>query len=113
MGGDFFKSVPSEGDAYILKYIIHDWEDARALEILRNCQEAMAEGGRLLLIEALIPSAEGGQYAELSDLEMLVFLGSQERTREEYESLLRKAGFRLHRTIPTSSGLSIPEAIRE
>src|ERR1700736_4909060 len=95
VGGDFFESLPEGADAYILKYVIHDWDDQHATRILGNCRQAIRDSGRLLLIETIIPPPDQPHFAKLSDLEMLVLLGSQERTSTEYAELLRVAGFAL------------------
>jgi len=110
--GDFFESVPSGADAYILKYIIHDWDDDKSLVILRNCHRAMAKEGKLLIVETIIPPPGELHLAKVQDLEMLILLGSRERTREQYEALLRQAGFKLVRIVPTREPLSIIEAVR-
>jgi hypothetical protein len=111
-GGDFFASVPEGGDAYIMKHIIHDWEDERALTILRNCHRAMTEHGRLLVVEMVIPEGNAPSPGKLLDLEMLLFLHSFERTAEEYRSLFERAGFKLTRIVPTQSPYSIIEGVR-
>jgi len=110
VAGDFFESVPDGADAYILKYIIHDWDDHRAIRILSNCRRAIRDSGRLLLVETVIPPPNEPHFAKLSDLEMLVLLGSQERTSSEYAELLRAAGFALTRVVPTREYISVVEA---
>src|SRR5262249_41122245 len=75
-GGDFFTSVPAGGDAYIMKHIIHDWEDERALTILKNCHQAMTENGRVLVVEMVIPEGNTPSLGKFLDLEMLLFLHS-------------------------------------
>ena len=109
--GSFFESIPSGYDAYVLKYIIHDWSDDRALTILRNCRNAMSPGARLLLIEIVNSPASATDIGAVSDLEMLVLLGGRERTIQEFALILADAGLRLNRVIPTRSPLSILEAI--
>jgi len=110
---DFFRDVPSGSDAYLLSHILHDWPDDKCLEILRNCRRAMTAGSRLLVVEMLIPPGNAPSVAKLLDLEMMVMTGGRERTGEEYESLLREAGFSRLRTITTSEGISILEAVME
>src|SRR5262245_41152594 len=112
VGGDFFESVPSGADAYILKYIIHDWDDDKSHVVLRNCHRAMADEGKLLLVETIIPPPGEPHLAKVQDLEMLILAGSRERTREQYEALLRRVEFRLVRIVPTREPLSIIEAVR-
>ena len=90
--GDFFERVPAHGDCYVLANVLHDWDDTRAIEILRNCRKAMAGTGRVLIIERLIPEGHGDPLpALLSDINMLVITGGQERTNAEYWSLLEAA----------------------
>lgn len=110
VAGDFFESVPSGADAYLLKYIIHDWKDDRAHVILTNCRRAMTKGAKLLLIEMIVPSPGESHLAKTSDVEMLIMLGSPERTVDEYEVLLNRAEFRLDRVVPTPEAMSIIEA---
>lgn len=109
-GGSFFESVPSGGDTYLLKTVIHDWDDARSLEILRNVRRAIAPGGKMLLFEMVLPEGAPAHLGLVLDLEMLVAAGGQERTRRQYAALLSQAGFRLQRVIPTASPMSIIEA---
>ena len=112
VAGDFFESVPPGADAYLLKYILHDWDDEQCLLILRNCRRAMSPDGKLLIVEIIVPPPGEPHLAKVSDLEMLIVLGSRERTREQYESLLGRAGFRVVRIVPTSEPLSLIEAVR-
>jgi O-methyltransferase domain len=111
VGGDFFKSVPAGCDAYLLRWIIHDWDNEHAVTILRNCRQAMGERSRLLLIEMVLPAGNEFHPGKLMDYIMLTFLGGQERTGEEYESLLREADLRLNKMVPTGSHWSIIEAV--
>ena len=109
--GDFFASVPSGGNVYLLKKVIHDWDDAEARSILSRCRAAMSGGGVLLLIELVIPPGNEPSFGKLLDLHMLVSPGGRERTRAEYRDLLASAGFALGRLIPTASPVSIMEAV--
>ena len=116
VGGSFFEPVPSGGDAYLLKHIVHDWDDARAAAILRGCRAAMTPAAVLLLIEQVLPEglAAGAAALQLArlDLQMLVFTPrGRERTEGEYRALLREAGFELRRVVPTRSPLSILEGV--
>lgn len=113
VAGDFFASVPGGCDAYILKWIIHDWDDERSVAILKNCHRAMAENGRLLLVEAVVPQSSEPHFSKFIDLNMLVMTGGRERTEDEYRTLFEAAGFRLTRIIPTESPMSIIEGERE
>ena len=110
VGGDFFVSVPAGGDAYTMASIIHDWDDARAIAILKNCRRAMSGEETLLLIELVIPPGDAPFFGKLLDLEMLVVNGGRERTEAEYQALLAAAGFRLTRVVPTYSLASVIEA---
>ena len=111
VSGDFFVSVPSGGDAYIMKHIIHDWDDERALKILGNIRQAMKPDGRVLLVEAVIADGNNQDFGKLLDLEMLVSPGGKERTAAEYEELFTRAGLRLTRILPTKSPYSVIEAV--
>jgi orsellinic acid C2-O-methyltransferase len=95
--GDFFVSVPEGADAYVMKFILHDWDDDRAVAILRNCRRAMAPGGRLLILERVLPEVVTTEVAEtlLVDLTMLITNGGTERTEEQFRGLLTAAGFTL------------------
>ena len=108
---DFFSSVPEGGDAYILKSILHDWDDDLSAAILTTCRRAMPEHGRLLLVENVITPGNSPHPAKLVDLQMLVELGGRERTEAEFRDLLAGAGFRLTRVLPTEVQFSIIEAI--
>ncbi len=92
VGGSFFKKVPSGGDAYLLKFIIHDWDDEKSLTILKNCHQAMTKNGKLLLFEQVIASGNEPSFGKLLDINMLVMTGGRERTEAEYRSLLKAAG---------------------
>ena len=111
VAGDFFSSVPAGGDVYILRWIIHDWDNDRALTILRNCRAAMNATARLLLVETVIPPGDEAHPGKLVDFVMLTALGGQERTAEEYRRLLDEAGFRLNRIVSTASPMSVLEAV--
>jgi len=111
LGGDFFQSVPPGGDIYLLKFILHDWQDTEAVRILHNCRTAITSDGKLLVIEMVIPDDNHPSPAQLMDLNMLVMAGGQERTAGEYGALLAQAGFRLRRIIPTGSPFHVLEAV--
>jgi predicted O-methyltransferase YrrM len=100
VGGDFFAAVPADGDAYALKMILHDWDDDRAIAILRNVRRAIRPGGTVLVIESIVPPGNEPSPSKLLDVNMLVMTGGRERTRAEYEALLRAAGFALARVVP-------------
>jgi hypothetical protein len=110
--GDFFKAVPAGGDAYIMKHIIHDWDDDRATAILSNIRKALdgKPQGRVILLEAVLAPGNAPDFAKLLDLEMMLFPGGRERTAEEFGALFNRAGFTLTRVVPTESMLSVVEA---
>lgn len=112
MQGDFFAAVPEGGDLYLLKSVIHNWDDAAAASILRNCRKAMPREGRLLLVERVIPSGNAPSEAKLFDINMLVTVGGRERTETQYDSLLRSVGLQLTKVTPTKSHVSLIEAVK-
>ena len=109
VGGSFFETVPAGADAYLLKTVIHDWDDAEAIEILRRCRAAMADRGRLLLVERLVRPPNEPDPVKFADLMMLVMLGGRERTADDFRRLYAEAGLRLADIIPTGSAYSIIE----
>lgn len=108
VGGDMFSEVPAGGDAYVMKAILHDWEDPRAHAILRACRRVVPSSGYLVVVERLLDSAD--QRVAFSDLNMMVGPGGLERTAGEYAELLDAAGFRLTRTVPTATEWVVIEA---
>lgn len=111
VAGDFFETVPTGGDTYVLSNIIHDWDNDRSLSILNNCRRAIDEQGRLLLIEMVLSNDQEPTLARMTDLNMLVLTGGQERTQEEFHSLLRSSGFTLKRFLPVEQLTCIIEAV--
>ncbi|MFC0863060.1 methyltransferase [Sphaerimonospora cavernae] len=112
VGGDFFRGVPDGADAYLLASIIHNWDDDDALRILGNVRAAMADDGRVLLLETVLPDDDSPHIGKEFDLRMLALFGSgKERTRDEYAALLGKSGFTLSRVLPLPVGASLIEAI--
>ena len=110
--GDFFQAVP-EGDAYVLKHIIHDWEDAKAATILRNIHCAARPSAKVILLECILAPGNDPGFIKWLDLEMLLLPGGRERSEEEYRKLLADAGFKLTRVVPTKSPVCVIEAVRE
>lgn len=114
VAGDAFASVPAGGDAYLLKWILHDWNDESCRAILGNCRAAMGGHAKLLVVERVLPRrAQPGPDAAnkfLSDLNMLLLSGGRERTEDEYRTLLGAVGFTLERIVPTTTPHSIIEA---
>jgi len=110
VSGDFFKSVPAGGDAYLMKWIIHDWDDQKAITILRNCRNEMQPNGKLILVDCVVPETDDPHFSKFIDLNMLVMTGGKERTAKEFEKLLSEAGFKMLRVVPTEVPTSIVEA---
>jgi hypothetical protein len=108
--GSFFDCVPGGGDAYVLKNIIHDWSDEKAVQILRNVRAAAGPRAAVLLIEFVIPTHDRDFPGKWVDLEMLLNLAARERTAAEYRDLLSQAGLRMTRVVQTASPLSVVEA---
>jgi hypothetical protein len=111
--GDFFKEVPRGGDAYVLKHVIHDWDDERATAILRNCRRAMTAGGTLLIVEGVYPpridQSLAGRGAAANDVNMLVNTGGRQRSEAEFRTLYDAAGFTLTRIVPTPARVAVIE----
>lgn len=112
IAGNFFESVPSGGDVYLMRAIIHDWDDEKSLLILKNCHQAMPERGKLLLVESILPPGNEPSLGKFVDVLMLMMTGGRERSEDEYRSLLQASGFELTRVISTPSMLSIIEAVK-
>ena len=121
LAGDAFTQVPADGDAYLLSRVLHDWDDAHAVELLRNCRDAMSPAARLLVIERIVPVAPAEIAAvrpahlsdiALTDLNMMVMTTGRERTRHEYQRLAESAGLGLVHVIPTRTAISVMELAR-
>lgn len=116
VGGDFFKEVPSGADAYILKHVIHDWNDERAVAILKNCHRALGEHGKVLIVEGVYPpridQSLASRGAAANDVNMLVNSGGRQRSEAEFRALYDAAGFKLTRIMPTPGPVSIIEGVR-
>jgi hypothetical protein len=95
VAGDFFADSLPSADTYLLAQILHDWDDERAVAILRNCRRSITDDGRLLVLEQVLPEGDEPSYAKVIDLIMMTLLGGKERTQAEWDSLLRAAGFEL------------------
>ncbi|MGH9550503.1 MAG: methyltransferase, partial [Terriglobales bacterium] len=115
IAGDFFDSVPAGGDLYLLKSILHDWNDEKAKIILENCRRAMNGNGRLLLVERVLPerleNVGAHRAAVRSDLHMLVALAAQERSESAFKRLLDSSGFSASRFMPVGAGFNVIEAV--
>ena len=107
--GSFFESVPSGADAYLFRHIIHDWTDEQSVHILSNCRKVIPKHGKLLIVEAVVPTGNEPSLAKDFDMTMLTFPGGIERTEEEYRFLFEQAEFQLNSITPTASAISIVE----
>jgi len=107
VAGSFFDAVPENGDVYLMKVILHDWEDARSTEILRTCRRAMSHIATLIVIERVVGPPNEMPESKFSDLNMMVQYGAMERTRQEFDELLKSGGFEITEVRPTRSPLSI------
>jgi hypothetical protein len=110
-GGSFFENVPA-ADGHIMKHIIHDWSDEKALTILKNCHRAGRSSAKVILVEAVLTPGNEPSFAKWLDLEMLLLPGGRERTEEEFARLFEKAGFKLARVVRTKSPVCVLEAER-
>jgi hypothetical protein len=111
VGGDMFASVPAGADAYILKYILHNWDDDHCVTILSNCRDAMPAKGRVLVADAVVPPGDKADWGKLLDIQMMVVVSGKERTKDEFAALFKRAGLKLTRVIPTRCPLSLVEAV--
>ncbi len=111
VGGDFFQSVPTGADAYLLSSIVHDWDVERGIQILRNVRAAMQSGDKLLLVETVLAERNQPDFGKLLDLTMLTVTGGLERTAAEYGEVLTQTGFDMQRVVSTASPGSIVEAV--
>lgn len=109
-GGNFFNAVPQGADAYIMKYIMHDWTDDQCARILGHCRRAMAPGGRVLVVEHVIRPGNAPDWGKMLDINMLVLTGGRERTKDEFAALFARAGLRLRRVHKTEAAVSVVEA---
>lgn len=113
VGGDFFEAIPVEADLYLMKFIIHDWNDEQSVRILSNLARSAKPGAKLLLIETVVEEDDAApSMSKVMDLNMLAMTGGKERTEKEYAELFEKTGFRLTRVIATASPMQIVEAVR-
>lgn len=117
IAGDFFASVPSGADAYVLKGVLHNWHDERSSAILRNCRRELSPDGKVLIVERIMPACIEASIEHRAviraDLNMLVGPGGRERTESEFRDLLAASGFEMRRLFPTAVGFSVIEAIPE
>jgi hypothetical protein len=107
LGGDFFTEIPVQADAYLMRWIIHDWPDDKSLAIIENIKKAAPPGARLILVEWVIPETAEADPGKWMDINMLVNTSGRERTASEFRNLYDDAGFELEQIIPTPSPLRI------
>ena len=116
VGGDFFKEVPSGAGAYVVKHVIHDWDDTRAIAILKNCHRAMGANGKLLIVEGVYPpridQSDMSRGAAANDVNMLVNTGGRQRSEAEFRALYDASGFKLTRIVPTPARVCVIEGVR-
>ncbi len=114
--GDFFEAIPEGFDAYLLKHVIHDWDDADAVRILENCRQAMGPQAKLLIVEGMYPpridSSPPSRGAAANDVNMLVCTGGRQRSEAEFRDLYAAAGFRLTRIVPTKAAWCVIEGAK-
>ncbi len=111
VSGNFFQSVPAGGDAYIMKHIVHDWSDDECVTFLSHCREGMTPGGKMLVVEMVLPEPNVPAPSKFLDLEMLLFMTGCERTESEYRALLERAGFTFSRIV-SAPPYSVIEAVK-
>jgi O-methyltransferase domain/IclR helix-turn-helix domain len=111
IGGDFFTAVPVRADAYVMKWILHDWDDPTCVQILTNCRRVMPPHSRLLAAEYVLDPGQKNEEAYFQDFLMLILLPGKERTSAEFKALYDASGLRMTRIIPTASSLSIVEGV--
>jgi cyclopropane fatty-acyl-phospholipid synthase-like methyltransferase len=105
--------VPSGADAYILKHVLHDWDDETSLTILKNCHKAIQENGKILVVEQVVPPGNEPALAKFMDVNMMMLHpGGCERTEAEYQALFEAAGFKLTKVTPTNAMVSVIEAVK-
>lgn len=109
--GNFFEAVPTGGDAYIMKSILHDWNDEACVKILANCRDAMNEMGKILVVDNVIAPGNDPSWGKLLDIQMLI-IGGRERTKKEFAAMFAEADLKLTRVVPTKGPLSIVEGVR-
>lgn len=110
LSGDFFQHVPADGDVYLLKSILHDWNDRDAARILEKCREAMPAHAKLIIIEPLLTAPNYREAAKMMDVHMMVITGGKERTLQDFKNLLDRAGFSIDSITPTETEFSILQA---
>lgn len=113
VSGDFFAEIPVEADIYLMKFILHDWNDEQSETILKNIAKSAKTGAKVLLVELVVEEDDNApSLSKVMDLNMLVMTGGKERTAKEYAELFERSGFRLTNVIPTPSAMQIVEAVK-
>jgi hypothetical protein len=111
LGGDFFETAPEGADTYLLRHILHDWDDTKAGLILKNLRRVMPAGARLLVVDTVLAGGDGQERGKLLDLHMMVAAGGAERTETEFRQLLSSRGFWMNRVVPTAGEVSVIESV--
>lgn len=111
VAGDMFDSMPNGGDAYLMKHIIHDWPDADAVTILKNCRQAAKPTSKCLLLEFVLPQGNEPAFSKFLDIEMMLMPGGRERTEREFAELFRQSGWKLSRIVTTKAPICVIEAV--
>jgi ubiquinone/menaquinone biosynthesis C-methylase UbiE len=111
VAGDFFQAVPAGADLYVMRSVIHNWRDDQAIAILKNCRAAMAEGGKVLMVEVLVSPESTPRFGEILDLQMQLFTSGRERSADEHRWLYEQAGLRMTRIVPTTSFMQVVEGV--
>ena len=113
VGGDFFESVPPDGDCYTMKHILHDWSDEHCRKLLGHVAQNMNPSGKVLVFETVMPESAEPHPAKFVDMNMLAMTeGGSERTASEFHELCESSGLRLEEVYPTKSPVSVVEAVR-
>jgi hypothetical protein len=112
VAGNFFETAPAGADVYLMKYILHDWNDGQCVTILSNVRDTMPRNGRVLAVDTVVAPGNKPQWGKLLDINMLVLTGGRERTKREFAGLFKTAGLKLRRVVPTKCPLAIVEGVR-
>jgi SAM-dependent methyltransferase len=110
IGGNFFEPLPFKADAILMRHIIHDWDDEKCITILKHCRAALNPGGKVLVVESVVPAGNEPGFVKWLDLTMLVIPEGKERTEAEYRELFAAAGLKLNQVVHTAGELDILEA---
>jgi len=112
VGGNFFESIPSGSDAYIMSHILHDWSDEECVQILKNVRQSITDDGRLLVVEMVVPNNNDFSFSKWMDIDMMImYPAGRERTEAEFFEMFQLAGFRLTRVVPTTAPVSVIEGV--